>query len=442
MKLNLDKKIDLIRSKNKRIEFNKSVIEVLFRSANGRCSVPRCKKPTMGPDKSGLRALNMGVACHIFSAAATGPRGRSGQDDRFISSVENGIWCCQYHAALIDKNNGSDYSAAMLFAWKKLAEARTLKLMNDVPSPLGWVESIEFTEFAEKTKLPKVNLSRNTLVKGRNGSGKSVLLEIAATISNGNFSERFLGTTVRNVDGTSRSAEFCAKVKYSTVDSFEKEITVEIRDSVFTRKEGSVECLLPPGDIEVVLVSKDQCQRQSDEDDIEFFVRVLGIDKIALYSLAKIGTKSVMPGDITFVQAIVYDDEDNAFPREKENGAPYMELCFKKKGKSSANTFSGLSGSEQVRLILDLFISKAREVCKQRLTLLLIDDFISNFDEVNFENLLTELCREDFQSVAIFIPGHYKKFLEQDKEKSSLKKLDFLEAWRLVDLDALGYFSD
>lgn len=135
----------------KRLDFNKGVPDILYKQAGGRCSVPRCNNPTMGPYYDHEGAVNMGVACHIYSASENGPRGWGGKDPEFIKSEKNGIWCCQYHATLIDKKKGKDYPANVLFAWKKLAEARTLKNMNDTPSPLGWVESIEFTEFVSHT---------------------------------------------------------------------------------------------------------------------------------------------------------------------------------------------------------------------------------------------------------------------------------------------------
>jgi ABC-type lipoprotein export system ATPase subunit len=420
-----------------RIDFAKGVPEVLFRRADGKCSVPRCKNPAMGPFESDYTAVNMGMACHIFSAAANGPRGREGKTAEFISSAENGIWCCHYHGTLIDKAKGKDYSAETLLAWKNLAEARVLKRMNDIPSPLGWVDSIEFTEFAWREGLPKIELSRNTLLLGENGAGKSVLMEVAASVSNAKFGERFFGTTMKSATGSTESAIFAANVTYSTVDSHGKKINIEVRNDTLTRTEGVVPCLLPPGDIEIILASDRVRRRQDNEDDVDFMVMLLDIDKTALYSLAKLGTKSVMPGEIEFSQAFDEDDEGEVFPRRKENGEPYIELLFRETGKKHRETFSGLSGSEQVRVIVDLFISKAREVCKQRLTLLMIDDIISGFDDYNYSNLLSKLTEENFQSVVMLPPGRRKEVLEYINEVPQLRNMDYLKPWRLVVVDAL-----
>ena len=93
----------------KRINFKSNVPDILYRQAGGRCSTPRCKNPTMGPYYDGDGAVNQGVACHIYSASEDGPRGWGDKDENFISSADNGIWCCQYHASLIDKNKGIIY---------------------------------------------------------------------------------------------------------------------------------------------------------------------------------------------------------------------------------------------------------------------------------------------------------------------------------------------
>ena len=184
-----------------RIDFKSGVPETLFRSVNGHCSVPRCKKPTTGPFYELIDSVNMGVACHIYSAAKDGPRGQGGKYKEFIESAENGIWCCQYHAAIIDKKKGVDYPASTLFAWKKLAEARVRKQMSDIPSPLGWVESIEFlTPHAHGFATPKILLSRYTILTGGNGRGKTALLEAAAAICNSKYFDR-VSSSYSVVDG-------------------------------------------------------------------------------------------------------------------------------------------------------------------------------------------------------------------------------------------------
>ncbi|MBZ9567512.1 hypothetical protein [Modicisalibacter tunisiensis] len=387
----------------------------------------------MGPyyEKDGV--VNMGVACHIYSASKNGPRGQGGKSEEFISSEKNGIWCCQYHGALIDKNKGGDYPAEVLFAWKELAEARVRKQMNDSPSPLGWVESIELTSFPILSPLPKINLYRNTLMWGKHGSGKTSLLEIAASVTNSCFAERFVNTKRLSECGESCPATISGKVVYSTVDNFDKEIFVEVKGPVISRCDGSRTYLLPPGDLEIIYCSFSNARKQEGEDDVDFFMRALGVDRSALYSLCDIGTKTIIPGDIRLSVSYAYDDEnDKEYIERKSDGEPCYNIEIKVEGREFYVTYNGLSGSEKGRLIIDLMITKAREICKERLTLLLIEEVSYNFDESNFERLLVSLSKEDFQSVVLVPPARENEILDNSAELPSLRDKEYLRKWSLA----------
>jgi hypothetical protein len=415
----------------KRINFKYGVSDTLYKQAGGRCSVPRCKNPTMGPFYEDGGAVNMGQACHIYSASPKGPRGRGQKNEEFISSEKNGLWCCQYHAALIDKNKGLDYPAETLFSWKNLAEARTLKQMNDIPSPLGWVESIEFTEFPYMKVLPKLTLSKNTLMWGKHGSGKTILLEIAASISNSRFADRFISKEIKNNDDSNSNLKFAAKVIYSTVDTYSKEIQLKIKGPKLVRKEGMMTNLLPQGDIEVIYCSWQDEKKHTYEDDIDFLMRVLNIDRSAFFALAEMGTSTIFPGEIKIVQAELEDEEGNCSLQFKEDGSPFYELEFRLESRAFFISFSMLSGSEQGRLVIDLLINKAREISKQRLTLLLIESLSMSFDESNLKRLLNALKNEEFQSVVSIPPAREENIIENTDDGFKLKSLEFLSGWQL-----------
>lgn len=415
-----------------RIDFKLGVPENLYKQAGGRCSVPRCKNPTMGPYSDNDGAVNMGVASHIYSASVNGPRGQGGKDNEFISSEKNGIWCCPYHASLIDKNKGGDYPAHALFAWKELAEARVRKQMNDTPSPLGWVESIEFTMFPVLSSLPKIYLSRHTLMWGKPASGKTSILEAAASICNSRFADRFNGTLIRGEDGELYPVTFSAKLLYSTVDVLEKEVCMDITGPKLTRRVNMRSCLLPPGDLEVIYCSESDCRKKDYEDDVDYFMRVLNVDKSTLFALVEIGATTVISGKIDFVHADDYDEEnDRKYLKNKENGEPYYNLRFKKENSNFFLSYAGLSGSEKDRLIIDLLITKAREICKERLTLFLIDDIAIGLDKSNFEILLRALAKEDFQSIVSLPPAKKSEIINDTGDILCLNELDYLREWRL-----------
>lgn len=419
-----------------RINFKPGVPDILFKKVGGQCSVPRCNRPTSGPFIELGDAANMGVACHIFSAAKDGPRGRGGMDEEFIKSERNGIWCCQYHASLIDKKKGIDYPAPTLFAWKKLAEARVLKKMNDMPSPLGWVESIELSRFPTPFgSNPKVVLSRYTLLTGRNGSGKTALLEAAAAICNSKYLDRLAGSFTR-VDGKKVGVRIDSKTIYTTVDRFSKELYVVADDFVIRRKEGNTPCLLPPGDIEVIFCSEKDAGKRSNEDDVGFLTRALNVDVSAFRELLDIGLSNFIDGTLSLRDAMEEDDLGDLRLRRNEYGEPMKELVLTRtsRGETYDVTYDALSTSEQGLLLIALSITKAREVAKQKLTLLAIDGLAINFDAGNFEKLLRALREEDFQVVVTLPPIRQDSITEVVDGDRKLRDLEYLNDWTLQQI--------
>lgn len=425
--------------KEARIDFSMSTKLEIFKKVNGRCSVPRCANPTVGPFTEYEGAVNMGVACHIYSAAEDGPRGRGGQTDEFIRSEKNGIWCCSSHAALIDKKKGNEFPAGVLFSWKALAEARIRKLLDDVPSPLGWVDEIEFLEYENLISPPKITLSRNTLIFGRNCSGKTSVMEVAASICHAKYAEIFSGIYK---GGT--NCRYRAKVKYSTVDTLDKCLDLEVSAGRLVRKEGATTYLLPPGDLEVIFCSERETRRKPHEDDVDFLMRYLGVDKTALFYLAEMGGGELLPGDIKFEHAVdvEYDefDEEISKKRYKIDDEPYMNLVFRRLGSKYWVRLDRLATSEYGLLLLSFAITKAQETCKQKLTLFLVDGLLYNFDPYNFERLLLLLSKCDFQSALILPPYQEAKILERKEEGVYLKKLEYLESWQLKVLRRSEYF--
>ena len=420
------------KQKARRIDFDAGVPEILYKRAGGKCSVPRCKNPTMGPSRSENGSVNMGVACHIYSASEGGPRGQGKEGADFISSERNGIWCCAYHADLIDKRRGTDYPADDLFSWKALAEARARKLMDDIPSPLGWVESVEFVSFPGFPKPPKITLHRRTIMYGPNCSGKSSLLQVAASVNQSKYVERFSGTYKIDKNGNKRPETFLAKITYSTVDTLSKEIFLRIEGDKISRYFESAPCLFPPGDIEIIYCSENDLRRRESEDDVDFLMRVLGVDKCTLFELSRIGTKSIIPGDLRFNEAMEWDeDEGKEKPVSTTNGDRYIELNFRMYPRDGYVTYKALSTSEQRRLLTDMLITKARESCKQRLTLFIVEDLAINFDSPNFENLLNALAAENFQSIVSLPPNREDEILINKNGSQTLSSVDCTRAWHL-----------
>ncbi|WP_323929469.1 hypothetical protein [Aeromonas caviae] len=419
-----------------RISFKHTVLDTLYRKSGGRCSFPRCKNPTMGPSiNEDGPVINMGVACHIYSASPGGPRGQGGKDTDFLSSEKNGIWCCNQHAALIDKNNGKDYPAEDLFAWKKLAEARTQKQMTDMPSPFGWVSSIKFTKLESIKNPPKINLSRRTFIFGRNCSGKSSLMELAASIGQSKYSTRF--QRVNSVHALNcETTDVEGYITYTTVDTLSKNFTIKITNGIPTRFDETTQCLLPPGDIAVIYCSSHENRFLHNEDHVDFFTRYLNVDEGSLISLIKHRTNTLLDGEIKIVYGEKEDDDydpPKKIRRKKEDGEYYKELHFRHTGRPYWVPYERLSHSEKGMLLLDLALAAAREISKQRLTLFMIDDLIYYLDDCNFKKYIESLSEGDFQVLSIIPPKMEDYILEKKGTNISLKELDYLTSWKLQE---------
>ncbi|MET7140093.1 hypothetical protein M3S04_03915 [Xanthomonas sp. PPL139] len=417
-------------SPTKRINFKTSVAKIIRERVDGKCSVPRCKNAIRGPAAKGTGSINLGMACHIYSAALGGPRGQGGKDKAFIASAENGLWCCQIHGTAIDKNSGEGYSPDQLFTWKALAEARAAKLITDTPSPLGWIDAIEVRRFPNATSLPKLELSRYTLVAGVPECGQSSLLDLAGAVTQSAYAQRFIPAT----PAISLVPIVEARLTYTTVDALDRSVDVQVLgDDIHRALEGKP-CLLPPGDIQVIYATLNDLQAMPHEDDVAFLLRLLGVDRSALKAIAKAIDLEVAPGRLQFRDGVEEDDHGVSHPRCTPSGESYVEaVCEIPTGEV---TLKGLSTSEQRGLILALLIAKAEQISRERLTLLIVEDLIVNFDSSKFKRLLAVLGQMPFQVLVAVPPARYSELMEIRDDVATLKPNPELSSWRLRWLKA------
>lgn len=109
-----------------RDDFTKPTKLALAKRAGYFCSYPGCKAVTVGPsEESSVATANTGEAAHI-SAASGGSGARRWVSvllPEYRSSIDNGLWCCNTHAELIDTDEVT-YTITMLAQWRRLAEQR------------------------------------------------------------------------------------------------------------------------------------------------------------------------------------------------------------------------------------------------------------------------------------------------------------------------------
>lgn len=106
-------------SSQKRDDFSARVARTLAERAGFICSNPNCRRPTIGPSPANpTLSIYSGEAAHITAAAEGGPRFDKTLTKEQRSSWDNGIHLCASCADIIDKNNGTGFSTALLREWK------------------------------------------------------------------------------------------------------------------------------------------------------------------------------------------------------------------------------------------------------------------------------------------------------------------------------------
>jgi hypothetical protein len=167
------------------------VRRLIAERAGYRCSVPRCRRQTLGPGTGPWEVACIGVACHIYAAAPGGPRGAGGLTIGELQSPSNGIWLCADHARLIDANGGRGYPAPLLRGWRQLHEAFLIDEMRGLVPSCALITEVSFRKGPAALTARPVALSRLNVVVGMNESGKSILLDLlAGAVRKGPLSQR------------------------------------------------------------------------------------------------------------------------------------------------------------------------------------------------------------------------------------------------------------
>src|SRR5579884_840103 len=97
-----------------RDDFSASTKTALALRASYRCSLPECRRATVGPSDEGPSAsASIGVAAHIRAAAPGGRRYDPAMSASDRADIANGIWLCADHATLIDRDT-TRYTAEYL----------------------------------------------------------------------------------------------------------------------------------------------------------------------------------------------------------------------------------------------------------------------------------------------------------------------------------------
>ncbi|MDD5328134.1 MAG: hypothetical protein PHY02_10040 [Phycisphaerae bacterium] len=103
-----------------RDEFPATAIKALQMRAAFICSNPECRCLTIASSKENeTDYIYIGHASHITAASKSGPRYDPSLTSEQRKDISNAIFLCASCAAMIDKNQGADFTAEQLKTWKK-----------------------------------------------------------------------------------------------------------------------------------------------------------------------------------------------------------------------------------------------------------------------------------------------------------------------------------
>jgi hypothetical protein len=363
-------------------DFTEATKRVIAMRANYRCIVPGCPTPTSGPGASSDEVALTGTACHIYSAAASGPRGRGGFCPEELSSPENGVWACATHGRLIDTNDGAAYPASLLYSWKQLQEAQLKRERDGQTTNAGWLDKFSVQNSFLFECDATLTFGKCTLIQG-GAYGKTAVCDWISTVLGEALPERWkitkspiLISLASYVPEPTRLEASFEHGKAGLVINGSKVVEIPRTVSVVYLREDAREVL----------------HRHQGEDD-ERIAATLGIDRTTLRELAPDIQRNGTPWgrDLAFFDEPEYlrDDDDG----QAVYSATETEVVLRRKGV----VFRGFSGSENVRVLLEFACALARERVRHKPTILLLDGSGWPFDQQNMDRCGEFLSKEPYQ---------------------------------------------
>lgn len=266
------------------------------------------------------------------------------------ASVSNGIWLCATHADLIDKNDGAGYSPQLLAAWRDLHEAKVAWELGGVTAPFGWVERLTVHR-APIMAGAEIRFGKCTLLLGKNGSGKTAVLEWLS----GPIRPSKLSRWATEVAPTNQPSGIEISVRYHHPNPVEMRCTAE--NGIITFSTDGRVVPVPVAPFQLVEVRRPPLGGTVAE-------------QLASWTGEHV---ALLPG---ILQALVSSPESFFGDARVERG----EVLVRRRDARSFSRYNSLSRREQARLHFGLAAAAAEAKAGQAPTILLLDDVLDFAD--------------------------------------------------------------
>ena len=368
---------------SRRAEFCRRTRTLVAQRAGYRCSFPSCDRLTIGPGNGPCEVSEVGIAAHIYAAAASGrgPRGTRALSENELRSVDNAIWLCAHHAALIDKNLGRDYPAEKLHSFKSRHESRIARELAGFPTPFGWVDRVEVKSSPLFANGIDIELTKLNLVIGGNSVGKTGLCEWVAGHVDASHLERWRRAYPEDGRRLRTEMHYCDPDPHCIAVDFLREdyprCTLDGEATVSAA--GAVKAVFPS-----------QLSFSTEEpDDLALVARALGVPPLDAKALCD----DLGEGDDGFRKVW--------FEEHEEGWHLHLEVATTPH-RTTTRVLRTLSSSEQARLLMQLGMKAANKMSVIAPTVLILDsgfsplepDWLKRYAEI----LASPNCR--FQTIA------------------------------------------
>ncbi|MCA9421938.1 MAG: hypothetical protein KC592_13035 [Nitrospira sp.] len=288
----------------------------------------------------------------MYSASASGggPRGRGGLSLSELKSPANAIWLCADHADLVDKKRGTDYPAGILLSYKSLHESRIARELGGIHTPLGWIRGMVVHSSPLFAGSIDLELGKLTLFVGKNGCGKTALCEWLASVVQVGYLERW----ARTLKGGKP-----VSVTVSYLDPSPHSASVSFLPAGRPRYElDGKSTVLPVAPLKIIFPRELRFSYEEQPNDLELISNVLGLHRYEVLALCE---------ELSFNNS---GNVTRAWFHENDKG---WILYADVKGTKPGLPFRCLSGSECVRVLMELAILAASRLAETSPTILILD---------------------------------------------------------------------
>ena len=342
-----------------RDDFPKNVRDDLAKRVRYQCSNPGCKIQTIGPKEGPEGSASFGVAAHITAAAPGGPRYDAELTTEQRKNQENGIHLCANCARHIDEDPRA-FPTTLLKEWKRSAEEESSRNLRNqrvrdrknayTPSAQpAQVESVTIQGIGKFIRKTTASLGHSNIIYGSTASGKSLLCKI-------------LTNRTRFEQGEDESHLSVPNGSYTTIcwsDSKPMEYKVEIYDDTPRTYINNAEVLAITLPYKIVELTRRLPRFVEESKELEVFAEYFGISS---YEMTNVFRWLMETPQITHFEYSL-----------KLLRKTQQILVRTDPTRPRTISISGLSSSEQARVLLDVAMALSQTNSTQSPTLLLID---------------------------------------------------------------------